>query len=310
MKDRAPGGSRQKQPGGAHPPSGARPPRSPPRSPAPEGRGPRRDGAKKAPYGKRPLPKDAPGIRNPYLRYRPLKKPEVALHPSTLWDYPSQHYGKTDQGSQHYRGATPSHIIWNVIARHSKEEDLVVDPFCGSGTTLDVAKDLNRRSRGFDVAPSRPDIEKGDAQRLKMLLGRDTPHVIFFDPPYADNLTYSDDPACIGKLAYGPWQKAMNNVVIECHKSLKQGGVLAMFVCDIIHHTQKPNGRGNLEKAVEFWPLGHDLTAMALRAGFTMIDHVAVVRRGKALDDPRLRARAEQEGFMLRGFSHLMLFRR
>jgi adenine-specific DNA-methyltransferase len=237
-------------------------------------------------------------------------KPRVELHPTTLWDYPSQHYGPREQGSQQYRGATPSHIIWNVIAAHTKADDLVVDPFCGSGTTLDVAADLGRRSRGFDIAPTRPDIERGDARALKQLLGRDTPHVIFFDPPYADNLTYSEDPACIGKLDYSTWRKVMKGVVVECHKSLKAGGVLAIFVCDVLRVTKKANGRGNLEPAQEFWPLGIDLANMATEAGFVMIEHASVVRRGKALDDPRLRARAQQDKFMLRGFSHMMLFRR
>jgi DNA modification methylase len=39
------------------------------------------------------------------------------------------------------------------VERYTKPGDLIVDPFCGSGTTLDVAKDTGRRARGFDVAP-------------------------------------------------------------------------------------------------------------------------------------------------------------
>ena len=46
--------------------------------------------------------KDTPGIKNPYVRFRPLEKPRVALHDTTLWDFPSQHYGKTTQGDPNY----------------------------------------------------------------------------------------------------------------------------------------------------------------------------------------------------------------
>ena len=35
---------------------------------------------------------------------------------------------------------------------------------CGSGTTIDVAKDLDRRARGFDLQPQRDDIDLADAR--------------------------------------------------------------------------------------------------------------------------------------------------
>src|SRR5262249_21145491 len=92
---------------------------------------------------------------------RPFK-PHLHVQPTTLWDYPSQHYGTGMQGDSSYVGATPSYIIWNLVQRYTKEGDLIVDPFCGSGTTLDVAEDTNRRARGFDVAPYRPEIERAD----------------------------------------------------------------------------------------------------------------------------------------------------
>ncbi len=59
-----------------------------------------------------------------------------------------------------------------------------------------------------------------------------------------------------------------------------------------------------------FGALGVDFARIALEAGFHFVDHVAVVRRGKALDDPRLKSRAEQQAFMLRGFSHLLIFQK
>ena len=65
-----------------------------------------------------------------------------------------------------------------------KEGELVVDPFCGGGTTLDVCKDLGRQGRGFDVAPTRPDIENADARSLPMK--NESVDLVFMDPPYAD----------------------------------------------------------------------------------------------------------------------------
>ena len=39
------------------------------------------------------------GPKNPYVRFQQLDKPPVTLHETTLWDYPSQHYGDGMQGS-------------------------------------------------------------------------------------------------------------------------------------------------------------------------------------------------------------------
>ena len=82
-----------------------------------------------------------------------VRKPPLRLQTTTLWDYPSQHYGDGLQGDPSYVGATPSYVVWNLLTRYTRENDVVVDPFCGSGTTLDVCRDLGRTGRGFDVAP-------------------------------------------------------------------------------------------------------------------------------------------------------------
>lgn len=239
------------------------------------------------------------GPKNPYVRFQKLDKPPVALHESTLWDYPSQHYGRRPQGDANYRGATPSHVIWNVLQRWTKPGDLVVDPFCGSGTTLDVCRDLGREGRGFDVGSPRDDVERADARDLP--LEDESVDLVFFDPPYADNLAYSDDPRCIGKLAAetGEWQEAMAAVLAESARVLKPGGVCAVFLCDIF--------KVKLGKR-RFLPLGLYLAAAAESAGLVPIEHIAVVRRGKTLETGSGSRQAAKDRFLLRGFSHLLVF--
>jgi DNA modification methylase len=284
-------------------------PGSPRRADENEG-GPRK--GQKPKYGRQPwgepgaAPKDAPGIKNPYVRFRPLKKPPMVKATTTLWDYPSQHYGLMDsktaeQGSQKYRGATPSWVIWQVLEHWTKPDAVVVDPFCGSGTTLDVCRDLGRQGRGFDIAPPRKDVERADARKLP--LQDRSVDLVFFDPPYADNLTYSDDPQCIGKLHAedGSWGQAMAQVIKEARRVLRPDGVLAMFVCDVFH------SRGGKRS---FHPLGLQLATLAEDAKLEMIDHIAVVRHGKTLSSGPGKLQAEREGFMLRGFSHLVVFQR
>ena len=269
----------------------------------------RRTSGRPPPSGRAPppgiAPRDSPGIKNPYVRFRPLVKPPLLRASTTLWDYPSQHYGKGEQGSSRYRGATPSWVIWQVLEAWTKPGMLVVDPFCGSGTTLDVCKDLGRRGRGFDITPKeihgRDDIEKADARKLPV--PDRSVDLVFFDPPYADNLSYSKEPGCIGKLSAkdGSWGEAMQKVIGECKRILKPDGYLAMFVSDILH-----------ARAGErtFHPLGLQLAMLAEDAGLVMVDHVAVIRHGKALEEGPGKMQAAREGFLLRGFSHLVVFQR
>lgn len=224
------------------------------------------------------------------------RKPPLVPQVTTLWDYPSQHYGDTQQGSQTYRGATPSYVIWNVLHRFTKPGEKVLDPFCGSGTTLDVCKDLGRTGVGFDLAPTRPEIQKADARSLP--LKKESVDCIFMDPPYADNLEYSDDPRCIGKLkADGRYQRAMRLVFDECARVLRHDRVMAIYVCDIF---KKDRG---------FYALGFELFDLA-RKHFVPHDIVCVTRHNKTLDMGNYRKAADEGNFFLRGFNYLLLMRR
>src|ERR1700735_3716233 len=113
-----------------------------------------------------------------------MKRPPLRIQPTTLWDYPSQDYGEEQQGRAGYKGATPSYIIWNLLQRYTKPKDLVIDPCAGSGTALDVARDLDRRALGYDLAPTHKDIFRVDARKLPLEDGK--ADFVFIDPPYSN----------------------------------------------------------------------------------------------------------------------------
>ncbi len=237
----------------------------------------------------------------PPRRKAPFKKPPLRLQPTTLWDYPSQHYGDSTQGSPHYKGATPSYVIWNLLQRYTRERDLVVDCFAGSGTTLDVARDLDRRALGYDVHPTRKDIFNVDARRLPAELTGKV-DLVFIDPPYSTHIDYGPDPRDIGKLhASGGYYEAMEQVLGEIHRVLKPTGVLGVYVSDSYEHN-KVGGT--------FHAIGFELYARLIRLGFSAVDIIAVTRHNKTLEMGNYRKAAEEGNFFLRGFNYLLIVRK
>lgn len=225
------------------------------------------------------------------------RKPPLKVQPTTLWDYPSQHYGAGVQGDKNYAGATPSYIIWNLLERYTRPGDLVVDPMVGSGTTLDVAADLGRRATGFDLNPQRDEIARADARTLPLEDG--SADFVFVDPPYSTHIEYSDDPRCIGKLDAGEsaYYDAMERVIAEIFRVLKNRRYMALYVSD------------SFRKGQPFKAIGFELFAR-LRRHFKPVDIVAVVRHSAKLARSNWTREAVKGNFFLRGFSYLLIMKK
>lgn len=265
-------------------------------------------------------PGDPPAPRGNRAKFVPntpkgttFKKPPLGLFTTTLWDYPSQHYmpehagaggRKTVQGDPNYAGATPGWVVWQLLQRYTEPGERVLDPMCGSGTTLDVCADLGREARGFDISPTRPDIERADARELP--LPDACCDFVFLDPPYSTHINYSDEPACIGKLdAGGPdhgraYFRAMAGVIAEIGRVLRPGRHVGLYVSD----SRRETGAGP-----EFMPIGFELFAL-LRERFEPVDIVAVVRRNAKLREQPRRRRAVETHALDRGFNYLFIMRK
>lgn len=226
-----------------------------------------------------------------------MAKPPLRLQTTTLWEYPSQNYGKGIQGDQGYPGATPSYIIWNLLQRYTRKGHLVVDPMCGSGTTIDVCKDLKRRYLGYDINPVRKDIYRADARKLP--LDDKKADFIFVDPPYGDNIHYSDEKDCIGRFAAQDpeYFRRMESAIKEMSRILRPRRYMALYVCDYF----------NARKG--FVPIGHRLFSI-LCTHFVPIDVVAVVRHNKTLEMGNYHRAAEEGNFFLRGFNYLFIMKK
>ncbi|MFN7990837.1 MAG: site-specific DNA-methyltransferase [Candidatus Micrarchaeia archaeon] len=90
-------------------------------------------------------------IKVPALNYRPDRFKSQMKNPSDVW-YIQMVSGNYPERTGH-PAQYPEELIERIVKVGSNENDLILDPFMGSGTTARVAKDLNRKYVGYEVVP-------------------------------------------------------------------------------------------------------------------------------------------------------------
>ncbi len=87
-------------------------------------------------------------IRVPQKFYRKVNNMRGA-NPGDVWAVSHIHF--CQKGRQPHPTQKPEAIIERMVLASSDERDFVVDPFCGSGTTLRVCQQLNRKAIGIEL---------------------------------------------------------------------------------------------------------------------------------------------------------------
>lgn len=89
-------------------------------------------------------------IRVPQKYYRDRNNMRGA-NPGDVWAFSHVHY--CNENRQAHPTQKPEGLIERMVLASSNENDLVLDPFLGSGTTARVCQQLNRRSIGIELNP-------------------------------------------------------------------------------------------------------------------------------------------------------------
>jgi DNA modification methylase len=220
------------------------------------------------------------------------------LEATTLWDFPRQSYGRTPKGDNKYAGVTPAQLIWNLVWRYTEPGDLVVDPMCGSGTTIDVCKEEGRKAICYDIEPppGRADIKQNDARKIP--LEDNSVDMAFVDSPYGDNIRYNDNPACIGNISSETetFYDELEKVIAECYRILKDEKILGWLI-------------GDQWVRQRFTPVGFMLYQRLCKY-FETVDVVCVPRRGQSSHTDIWMNRARRLNFFLRGYRYLFIMRK
>ncbi|MCD6112783.1 MAG: hypothetical protein J7J86_05895 [Bacteroidales bacterium] len=223
------------------------------------------------------------------------KKETLILESTTLWDFPTQNYGNKPHGNNKYNGVTPAFVIWNLLQRYTKEGDLVIDPMCGSGTTYDVAVELKRKVECFDLNIVRKEVKKADARKLP--LKNNIADFVFIDSPYSDNIKYSDDKNCIGKISCenNKFYDELEKVAIEIKRILKKNKYMAWLI-------------GDQWIKRKFTPTGFLLFNRLIKH-FEPVDIISVTRHNQTSNTGLWHYRARKFNFYLRGFKYLFIMK-
>lgn len=98
-------------------------------------------------------------IRDPNVKYPNQKKNgkirvnPLGKNPSDVWQIPKVTSGKNRSSQERvpHPAQTPTELFKRIILASSNMDELILDPFMGSGTTAVVAKSLNRYCLGFEL---------------------------------------------------------------------------------------------------------------------------------------------------------------
>lgn len=198
---------------------------------------------------------------------------DFKLENTSVWSFKERGKWATHKGD--YRGNCPPQVPRNLILKYTKENDIVLDPFCGSGTSLIECKLLNRKGIGIDVnvealklAKSRlnfeynttyePKLIKGNSTKLQNIIPENKIDFIFAHPPYADIIKYSKDiKEDISRLNLQEFLNQMNLFSKECYRVLKKGKICSVLI-------------GDIRKNKNVIPLGFYIMNIFIQAGFIL----------------------------------------
>lgn len=116
------------------------------------------------------------------FNYNVMKQLNGGKQMTSVWQIPlctGNERIKDESGKKAHSTQKPEELLKRVILSSSKEGDLILDPFCGSGTTCAVAKKLNRRAIGIEKEEKYVEVIK---KRLAQINTEDYKHLQLKEP--------------------------------------------------------------------------------------------------------------------------------
>lgn len=234
------------------------------------------------------------------------------LQTTTIWSFPKRGNWATHSGD--YRGNWPLEVPRNIILRYSKENELVLDPFVGSGTTIIETKLLKRQGIGIDINKNAIEISKrniqfkkvdaiepilllGNVLKLKDIIQDNSIDLVCTHPPYANIIKYSNDiPDDLSRLNIDEFLSKMNEVSKELFRVLKHNKYCAILM-------------GDIRKNNNVIPLGFNVMQAFQKVGF-ILKEIVIKQQHNCKMNAFWSKKSVENNFLLLAYEYLFIFRK
>jgi ParB-like chromosome segregation protein Spo0J len=135
-----------------------------------------------------------------------------------------------------HAGNTEARIVDNLLYLYTEPFNIVIDPFGGGGSTIDVCKKRLRRYWVSDRLPlvERLDIRKHDIKDGPPSLYNRWANVdlLYLDPPYWRQALdmYGDSPDNLANMELEDFYGALVDYIVECAKKMHAGTHVALVI--------------------------------------------------------------------------------
>lgn len=204
--------------------------------------------------------------------------------------------GEKGYGTDKYPGKLPAQQIKNLLWFYTNEGDMVLDPFAGGGTTLDVCNEWKRKCYASDINPCRPDIVKRDivVDKLPDIRAK----LIILDPPYAGQKKghYTDEPTDLSNMTIPKFYSTMKDVATDCYDHILYNGRVMLVV-----------SQSRVDGVVHDLPF--ELYKRFTEVGFVLEERMSIPYEGAASMSAGFWWKsAIKHGYMLRAYKDQFIF--
>lgn len=253
-------------------------------------------------------------LSNYKKKIKELSPKNFNLEKTTVWSFKSRGSWATHNGN--YRGNWSPYIPRNIILRYSKENDLVLDYFCGAGSTAVESKLLGRNFLGIDINPNAIELARinldfgernifynsdinlriGDARNLKFI-NEESVDLICAHPPYSDIINYThDNPSDLSNYKVDRFLEEMGKVAEESYRVLKNKKYCSILI-------------GDMRKNKNVIPLGFRTIEKYIKAGF-QIEELIIKRQHNCKTTGFWYTNSIKYNFLLLAHEYLVVFKK
>lgn len=226
---------------------------------------------------------------------------------TTIWSFKDRGDWATHKGD--YPGNCSPYVVKNLLIKYTNKNDIVLDQFVGSGTTIIESLLLNRKTIGIDINDKALNITKsrikdiggkyklirGDATKLK--LKNKSIDFICTHPPYMDIIKYSNGiRGDISLLSGEEFYNSIKLVAKESFRVLKEKCYCAILIGDV-----RKNGL--------IVPVGFNVMELFLNEGF-LLKEIIIKEQHNCKSTDKWIEIAKKKNFLLIQHEYIFVFQK